>query len=254
VSLLVSASDRALCARVAALMVVATTLGALGGGCSQLLGITNITAAPDSGTDAADGGADAARDTPAEPRDASSPLDVPTAETPPVDGSPPDVPDASPKEAGVDAAPCTQDLSGIKNGGFYISFTLQTTQTNDVVALVSQRDVCSNGIFWELELVNQQLYLEVSDRQMGSTILRSSTGMPLNDGQSHAIVVSRVDGRVQLTVDGVPSRSAMANQSFGDGELGPLRSGTSVCPESGTGTAPLDRQIGSITNLCVRPQ
>jgi hypothetical protein len=162
-------------------------------------------------------------------------------------------PDSSTTDVGVDAAPCVQDLSGIENGGFYISFTLQTTQPDSVIALVNQRDQCTNGVFWDLRLVNAQLFLEISDLDRGITIVRSRTSMPLNDGMAHGIRATRVDNEVQLTVDGAPSGSAMAIQSFGATELAPLKAGDDVCGAD-TGSAAFDIMMGSIRDLCVRPQ
>jgi len=259
----VISSPPALFGRVA-LLAVLSTAGALAAGCSQLLGISQITAATDAAGD------DANKDTPAVPIDSSA-GDV-AGEAPAPDSSPSDraisgdsntdariirdssSPEASTNEAGADAAPCTQDLSGIKAGGFYISFTLQTAQPDTFIAIVNQRDICANGVFWDLRLLNGQIYLEFCDHALGLTIVRSGANVLLNDGKAHAVVVRRMNGQVQLTIDGMPSGSGVANQSFAAGELGPLRSGTDVCDGVKTMTAAFDDTLGSIMDLCVRPQ
>ena len=208
--------------------VVSTLLApsaVLVGGCTQVLGITDIVAAPPA-PDASD---------------ATSPVpDAPGVEA---------GPESSTMDAG-DASPCTQDLKNIGTGAFSISFTLKTTQPDPVIALANQRSVCSNGVYWDIRLVGGLLYIEISDLQTGLATF-TIPGSPLNDGAAHDIVVRRALRNVLVTVDGTVSTAGMANQSF-DGTLFPLRSGKDVCVGTDK-TKPLDATLGGITNLCVNP-
>ena len=210
-------------------VVVSTLLApsaVLVGGCTQVLGITDIIAAP-SAPDASDA--------------TSSVPDAPGVEA---------GPESSTMDAG-DASPCTQDLKNIGTGAFSISFTLKTTQPDAVIALANQRSVCSNGVYWDIRLVNGLVYVEISDLQTGLATF-AVPGSPLNDGAAHDIVVRRALRRVLVTVDGKVSTSGMANQSFDD-TLFPLRTGKDVCVGTDK-TMPLDATLGGIANLCVKPE
>jgi hypothetical protein len=205
------------------------SLATLFAGCSLLLDITDITPAPDAGDDVAAAG----------------------ESTPPPGDSSVAGRDASKEgggDASGDASPCREDLSFIDTGGFSIAFTLKTAQPDRLIALVNQRHICSRGVFWDIRLFDGLVYTELSDFNLGDTFF-SSTGAPLNDGNTHEVVVTRASGGlVQVTVDGVPSGSTMAKQSFGF--LDPLRVGTDACLGT-NGTVVLQ---GSLTNLCARPQ
>jgi hypothetical protein len=159
-------------------------------------------------------------------------------------------PESSTMDAG-DASACTQDLKNIGTGAFSISFTLKTTQPDPVIALANQRSVCSNGVYWDIRLVNGFLYIEISDFQTG-LVMFTSPGSPLNDGAAHDIVVRRALRKVLVTVDGKVSTAGMANQSFDD-TLVPLRTGKDVCVGTDK-TLPLDATLGGIANLCVKPE
>jgi len=219
----------------------------LGTGCLFTFPTSNVTGGPDEGADASPNPTgDATRDSTGAERGSSL-----------VDGTPPDVSPvdavservaASPGDDGSDANPCTQDLSYIYTGPFTISFTLKTLQPDTLIALVNQRNVCNLGVFWDIRLYNSLVYVELSDSKTGITSL-TSTCPPLNDDNVHEIVVSRAKGGlVTITVDGVPSGSIMAIQSFD--QLSPLQIGMDVC----TGYNGSTVFHGTLKNVCVRPE
>jgi hypothetical protein len=191
-------------------------------GCTQLLGIADIKADED-GT-MSDGG-DARR---------------PGADVPPAGA------DGGSSSEGGDGGACLNDLSFAYTGGFYISFTLQTRQPDGVIALLNQRELCTVGTFWDLQLVNQGLYFEMADPVTG-VANAISKGSPLNDDVPHDIVITRDNaGLVQLKIDGRIAGLATLHQTLGM-KLPMLRIGTSVC----VGEDPNVDFHGTLSNVCV---
>ena len=250
------------------------SLGTLAAGCSSLIGITDITPAPpDAAPDATSAGDDAATGPEAaNVRNDASVVDVSEFETTAGDGSPSDqsasidsssdaaTGDSLAHESGAseggDANGCPQDLSGTTIRDFSITFRMQTTQPSSNIALLNQRSLCDVGEFWDIRLYNHVLYVEISDRPAGRTVITGpgpgdSASAPgaLNDGNSHDIEVRRVMGEARLTVDGALAGSSPSFQSFGSG-LPPLKVGRDVC-EGVNGTVALVQ--GTIDNICVKP-
>ncbi|HEX3695564.1 MAG TPA: LamG domain-containing protein [Polyangia bacterium] len=211
-----------------AVAIAALWMGTVSG-CTQLLGIADISAVDGaanvmSGPDASDDGSPVVDVQPAGP-DGGSPAD------------------------GADATVCGTDLSNAGTTGFYISFAMQTTQTDGVIALLNQRDQaqCNLGNFWDLQLVNHKLYFEISDSS-GDAIISGQTA-PLNDNVLYDIVVSReATGLVKLMINNVLAGSAVLHHALG--LLPTLRIGTTVC----AGEVPsVDFQgtKGTISNVCL---
>lgn len=232
---------------VPALIAAICTLGI---GCSQLLGITEITAAAgsvdgsitdvtkDEGVSNDTIGSDAFVDDSAR-GDAGGASD----------GSPTDdVIDGSSKDSldGVDAASCVDGLSNVHAGDFLISFTMQTNQTDNFIGLVNQRTVCVGlGMFWDAMLVNQHIRLEVSesmDQSRYASVV--SSGAPLNDNQPHDVIITRTNDLVSMVIDGRMAGSKTMDQNLGS--LTFLRIGYGVC----AGVVTIK---GAIRNVCVRP-
>ena len=203
---------------------------AMTSGCTQLLGIAELSAGQNNVVDAMPGsdGAD----------DRSPGADVPPADAgggPSPDGGPP-----------PDSGACLNDLSFAYGGEFYILFTLQTRQPDGVIALLNQRAQCTLGTFWDLQLVNQALYFEIADPVMGDASVTSKSA-PLNDDHPHDIVISRdATGFVQLKIDGRLAGAATLHQTLGM-KLPMLRIGTSVC----VGEDPNVDFHGTISNVCL---
>jgi hypothetical protein len=204
----------------AAVAIAALWMGVVSG-CTQLLGVADITA--DQDVSRADGGDDGS----------------PGVDLPPAGG------DGGSSSDGGDARSCGNDLSNAFMLGFYVSFTMQTRQPDGVIALLNQRDQCTLSDFWDLQLVNHKLYFEIADPKVGdATVL--GQGAPLNDDVAHSIVVSRqANGLVQLTIDRVLVGSATLHQSLGP--LPMLRVGTSVC----VGEDPSVAFVRTISNVCL---
>jgi hypothetical protein len=217
-----------------ALMAALCTFGL---GCSQLLGITGITAADASPIDATgDGGSSS--DTAG--NDAESTADVSSEGIA-------DARASSDGETNADAISCTGDLSNVQAGDFLISFTMQTNQPDNFVSLVNQRAVCVGlALFWDAMLEDQHITLEVSEStdQTRYTFLRSS-GAALNDGNPHDVVIARTNNVVTIVIDGQPAGSKTMDQKLGS--LPTLRIGQDVC----AGAVNIS---GPITHVCVRPK
>jgi hypothetical protein len=205
-------------------------------GCARALGITDITPAADASTDA-----DAAEK--ADGMSVDSPVDLSSTDA--LTDAVSDDGRLSDGANDADANVCIGgDLSNVDAGDFVISFTLQTTQTDQVIALANQRFLCTVGVLWDVRLVNGVIYFEISDNVLGLTFLMSQ-GQRLADGKPHSIVVSRTNGIAQIDVDGTPSGSIVAQQSLT--LLPPLEVDTDVC----LGVNQTVALQGGLTNLCV---
>ena len=203
----------------ALLALFAALLWAPGLGCGQVSAIADIMPAADASTNAA----------------VDSPVDLAAG----------DAPSSLDTTSDSNASACGgRDLSNVGSGDFVVSFTLQTTQKDQVISLVNQRLLCGNGIFWDVRLVSGLVYLEIADIDHGLTFLMSQ-GPTLFEGKPHAIVISRAGGTARIDVDGAPSGSIATPQSMT--QLPPLKVGTDVCLGV-NGTVALQ---GSLTNLCV---
>ena len=211
-----------------------------GVGCSQLLGITDITAAADASIKDNTGAGGSSNGTAGS--DADNGSDGPSTDI---------VGDRSfnDGETNADAPTCSGDLSNIGTGGFLISFTLRTNQTNNDIALLNQRSECTVVMYWDVRLYMHQIYLELSESTSASGYTRiNSSGPPLNDNNPHDVVITRTNDAVQIVIDGTVASSGTAAQSLA--VLPALKTGTDVCVGS-DGTVAL--ATGGITNVCVRP-
>jgi hypothetical protein len=133
---------------------------------------------------------------------------------------------------------------------------MTTTQASTLnAALVNQRAVCGQGMFWDLRLWYGGLQLETDDSATTGTrsprlSLVNSTGadagMRVNDGRPHQVLVRRVAGTATIYIDGVASGSGPDSAMLG--ALPPLTSGTDVCDGHSQGTVPF---VGTITGICL---
>jgi hypothetical protein len=153
----------------------------------------------------------------------------------------------------ADGGACTQDLSNIGLGDFRIAFTIQTSATVGS-AVVNQRGNCAAGIYWDVRMqANGALAIETDNntlRPAGYTILGGT--IPINDGATHGVVITRTGGLLAIRVDGVldPTDAGATSTATFDTTLGaPLRIGTDVC-DGIDGTVALS---GTVTSVCVGP-
>jgi hypothetical protein len=208
-----------------------------GPGCSQLLGITGITAAADASTNDATGDGGSSNDT--ADNDAESAADRSSEDAP-------DTRSSNDGQTNADAISCTGDLSNVQAGDFLISFTMQTNQSDNFVSLVNQRAICVGlALFWDAMLENQHVTLELSESmdQTRYTFLKSS-GAALNDNNPHDVVIARTNDVVTIVIDGQAAGSKTMDQKLGS--LPTLRIGRDVCAGAVTIS-------GTLTNVCVRP-
>jgi hypothetical protein len=152
-----------------------------------------------------------------------------------------------------DSGECTQDLSNIGLGDFRIAFTIQTSASTGS-AVVNQRGNCAAGIYWDVRMQpGGALTLETDNntlRPAGYTNLPGT--IPVNDGASHDVVITRTGGVLAIRVDGTldPTDAGATSTATFDTTLGGvLRIGTDVC-DGVDGTVAL---VGTVTNVCVGP-
>jgi hypothetical protein len=148
-----------------------------------------------------------------------------------------------------DGSTCHGDFSGIGANNFQVSFNLTTTQTDAmIVALINQRASCgSSSDFWDIRMYDGFIYAETYDSVHYSEL--QDTNKKVNDGQTHAIVVSRTADELVVEVDGVASTPKVSQTSFGT--LAPVQVGVDVCDGRTTpadGTAPLS---GTLEEICL---
>jgi Laminin G domain len=173
------------------------------------------------------------------------------AAMPPYDAGAQDAaaPESSTTDGEQDSPVCKGDLSNIGLGDFHVSLTLTTAQTDNLVALVNQRDNCGPAVLWDIRMNGGLLYVETDDVTHYMELV--STGAMVNDGRPHAIEVRRASGQVDVSVDGTPSGSGVSHSSLG--ALAPVRIGTDICdgqlePNGVDRTTAL---VGTIANVCV---
>lgn len=151
-----------------------------------------------------------------------------------------------------DGSTCHGDFSGIGANDFQVSFNLTTTQTAPppfIVALINQRASCgSSSDFWDIRMYDGFIYAETYDSVHYSEL--QDMNKKVNDGQSHAIVVSRTADELVVEVDGVASTPKVSQTSFGT--LAPVQVGVDVCDGRSTpnadGTVPLS---GALEEICL---
>jgi len=218
--------------------VLIAAICTFGPGCSQLLGITGITAAPDASTNDATGDGGSSNDTAGDDRESA------------IDRSSEEIADAGSSDDGqinADANSCTGDLSNVQAGDFLIAFTMQTNQSDNFISLVNQRSICVGlALFWDAMLDNQHVTLELSESmdQARYSFLKSS-GAALNDNKPHDVIITRTNDVVTIVIDGQPAGSKTMDQNLGP--LPRLRIGQDVC----AGAVNISE---TITKVCVRPQ
>ncbi len=137
-------------------------------------------------------------------------------------------------------AVCDNDLSNIGTADFRIQFTVTTSQTTNA-ALLSQRAVCTNGMFWDIRILNHQIFAETDDGTGNYTGLYSNK--VVNDGLPHFVVVKRVSGVLSIDIDCQADTSGASPAVLGS--LAAFEQSTPCVSEA---TEPLD---GTLTDVCV---
>ncbi|HVY47098.1 MAG TPA: LamG domain-containing protein [Minicystis sp.] len=137
---------------------------------------------------------------------------------------------------------CSQDLSNLGQGDFEVHLELATTQAGQV-AVVNQRHVCAQGMFWDLRLYDGRLGMETDDPDHPYVLLESQR--TVNDGQPHAIRVARANLQLEIEIDGATDASTSSETAFA--ALPPLAEGADVCAST-DGTVDF---AGTLTDVCV---
>jgi hypothetical protein len=138
---------------------------------------------------------------------------------------------------------CTDDLSNVHAADFHVGVTVKTSQSG-LVSLINQRSACaSTGTFWDLRLSSGNVRVEAND---GTKVVDlTSSGVLVNDGRAHDILVQRRAGSLTIHVDGTAVGSVAAAISFG--ALPALTSGSDVCD----GHSSQVKFTGTMTGLCI---
>jgi hypothetical protein len=90
------------------------------------------------------------------------------------------------------------------------------------------------------------LLVETDDTQAYTSV--TASGLAINDGLPHDVVVERLAGNLLVLVDSVRVGSKASAANFG--RLPPLVVGADACDADGSTIA----LVGSLTNLCVAAQ
>lgn len=151
------------------------------------------------------------------------------------------------------AGSCANDLSNIGNGPFRIAFTLTTTQVGHA-SILAQRGICDYSPFWNVHAffpaedgaapTAAALIMESDDDTRATNHSVAEAPVTLNDGEPHQVVITRLNGRLTVDVDGSET-TADARAAFGP--LAPLSRGTDVC-------MPVDNRVafnGTLADLCI---
>jgi hypothetical protein len=136
---------------------------------------------------------------------------------------------------------CNGDLSNLGTGDFEIKFTLKTSATQ-LSEILNQRAVCANSFFWDIQLLNGTLQVEVDDNHQHYTSCQGTT--QVNDGKPHRVVVRRVAGRLTTYVDCVLDMACACAADLSTA-LNPLRTTLAGCQ------SPPPDLVGTLSDVCV---
>jgi|HubBroStandDraft_1064217.scaffolds.fasta_scaffold302839_1 hypothetical protein len=151
--------------------------------------------------------------------------------------------DSGASDAAPDAQACTGSLSNIGTADFRVSFTVTGATQGGLVALVNQRSACGPSVFWDVRMSGGFIRVEVDDVVNYTNF--TTTGVMVNDGRPHDVLIQRSAEVVVAFVDGVESAPFGAKASFG--QLAALTVRVDVCASNDM-TAAL---FGTLSNLCV---
>lgn len=155
----------------------------------------------------------------------------------------------------VDAGTCLNDLSSVGTGNFSITFTITTIQDGHV-ELLNQRSGCAGSHLWDLHgnfgLLNASdvdAGYNTLDFETDDTVNYSGAIFPvvINNGVSHTVVIKRLDGDIDFSVDNSPISKA-GYSAVNLSALPPLTIGTSGC----VGVDGTIASTGHITNVCLK--
>jgi hypothetical protein len=125
--------------------------------------------------------------------------------------------------------PGRADLSGIGTGDFQLGFTIRTT-ARVPAAIINQRARCEHGNFWDVRMApTGELGLETDGGAYTVLIAGDANGgaIPVNDGVTHAVLITRTKGTIQLQIDKQAAGTAPSAADFG--ALAPLAIFQDVC-------------------------
>jgi hypothetical protein len=125
------------------------------------------------------------------------------------------------------AAPA--DLSGIGTGDFQLGFTIRTT-ARVPAAIINQRARCEHGTFWDVRMApTGELGIETDGGGYTVLIAGATNGgaIPVNDGEPHAVLITRTKGTLHLEIDQHVAGTAPSAADFGI--LAPLALLHDVC-------------------------
>jgi Laminin G domain len=153
-----------------------------------------------------------------------------------------------PTDAKADGPRCTDDLSDIGTADFHIAFSLATATTaqTGLVALLSQRSVCTLSAFWSVRIWDGALYVETEENADATHVALTTSGPQVNDGRPHDILIRRVAQTLAVLIDGTSAGTIPDPTSFAALPL--LKMGTDPCVGGPDGTAVLS---GTLTSVCI---
>jgi hypothetical protein len=138
----------------------------------------------------------------------------------------------------------------VGTGDFHIAFTFTTTAGSIDMAVVNQRTGCNeSSTWWDVSYIpstTTQGALQVGTCNGSSStyvILEQGTGALPDDGHPHRVVVGRIRGQLQFTLDSVLAAGPVSDPSV-FGAFPPLRIGVDDCAGFG-------QTIGTVTDVCI---
>jgi hypothetical protein len=120
---------------------------------------------------------------------------------------------------------CANDLSNIGMADFTVTLKFTNTAAGSL-ALVSQRDVCGHGMFWDLTVQSDEIEFETDDGTNPYVVLAGT--MPL-DTNEHKVVAKRTNQMLTVSLDGATIASGVSTTAFA--ALPPISVGQDVCGE-----------------------
>lgn len=150
-------------------------------------------------------------------------------------------------DSGQTPLECLPDLSGAVD--FSIRFTLTTTAGAINMALLSQRVGCDETSSWwgvsygpRTATAGAIQFGACASSAASCIALKQESDVRVNDGHSHAVVVTRANGKLRFSIDGVLAAGPVDAPDLQ--ALPPLKIGTDDCP----GFVPTE---GVIADVCL---
>lgn len=146
------------------------------------------------------------------------------------------------------AKPCGMTLANSGGGAFTIRFRITTMAMAPISTVLFQRVQCNNANqdFWDIQL-GASGHFGIETGNGPGNYSQFATMIAVNDGKPHDVVITRSNGIISTTTDGVFSGSGAATAVYA--ALTPLGIGMGDPCEGVNGMVAL---VGTVTNVCLQ--